>query len=148
MRLRAKGEAKRAYERGVQPLMALWLHASQRGSMEPQRQQGGPGINRLSKAESILGTWMSQNLSRGQRRACHQRTCPGRSARPPGWGPATGLLTGAFRRLEVLSGQHSFLLGFFVFCFSNESKIHKLLLLTAWREMYFCLLYTSDAADE
>ena len=31
--------------------------------------QDGWGTNRLSKAESILGTGMSQNLSRGQRHA-------------------------------------------------------------------------------
>ena len=32
--------------------------------------QDGWGTNRLSKAESILGTGMSQNLSRGRRPAC------------------------------------------------------------------------------
>ncbi len=32
--------------------------------------QDGWGTNRLSKAESILGTGMSQNLSRGRRHAC------------------------------------------------------------------------------
>ena len=32
--------------------------------------QDGWGINRLSKAESILGTGMSQNLSRGRRHTC------------------------------------------------------------------------------
>uniref|UniRef100_UPI003AF9C397 type I-C CRISPR-associated protein Cas8c/Csd1 n=1 Tax=Thiolapillus sp. TaxID=2017437 RepID=UPI003AF9C397 len=35
--------------------------------------QDGWGTNRLSKAESILGTGMSQNLSRGRRHACVQR---------------------------------------------------------------------------
>ena len=35
--------------------------------------QDGWGTNRLSKADSILGTGMSQNLSRGRRHAC-QRT--------------------------------------------------------------------------
>ena len=34
--------------------------------------QDGWGTNRLSKAESILGTGMSQNLSRGRRHACEQ----------------------------------------------------------------------------
>ncbi len=33
--------------------------------------QDGWGTNRLSKAESILGTGMSQNLSRGRRHACN-----------------------------------------------------------------------------
>ncbi len=33
--------------------------------------QDGWGTNRLSKAESILGTGMSQNLSRGRRHAWH-----------------------------------------------------------------------------
>ncbi|WP_419590813.1 transposase [Thiolapillus sp.] len=33
--------------------------------------QDGWGTNRLSKAESILGTGMSQNLSRGRRHACY-----------------------------------------------------------------------------
>ncbi len=36
--------------------------------------QDGWGTNRLSKAESILGTGMSQNLSRGRRHACKERT--------------------------------------------------------------------------
>ncbi len=35
--------------------------------------QDGWGTNRLSKAESILGTGMSQNLSRGRRHACETR---------------------------------------------------------------------------
>ncbi len=34
--------------------------------------QDGWGTNRLSKAESILGTGMSQNLSRGRRHACQR----------------------------------------------------------------------------
>ena len=34
--------------------------------------QDGWGTNRLSKAESILGTGMSQNLSRGRRHACQK----------------------------------------------------------------------------
>ncbi|RLJ19553.1 hypothetical protein DJ031_07840 [bacterium endosymbiont of Escarpia laminata] len=33
----------------------------------------GRGTNRLSKAESILGTGMSQNLSRGRRLTCHHQ---------------------------------------------------------------------------
>ncbi len=37
--------------------------------------QDGWGTNRLSKAESILGTGMSQNLSRGRRHACFTPVC-------------------------------------------------------------------------
>ena len=33
------------------------------------RPQGGPGTNRLSKIECVLGTWMSQNASRDRRHA-------------------------------------------------------------------------------
>ncbi|WP_419621166.1 hypothetical protein, partial [Thiolapillus sp.] len=42
----------------------------------------GWGTNRLSKTESILGTGMSQNLSRGRRHACGgvcQQSCVCRS---------------------------------------------------------------------
>ena len=40
--------------------------------------QDGWGTNRLSKAESILGTGMSQNLSRGRRHACEEMETVGK----------------------------------------------------------------------
>ena len=67
VRMRAKGETKIASERGVQPLAGVVFLRKPAGRVGRQRTPGGRGTNRLSKIESILGTGMSQNLSRDRR---------------------------------------------------------------------------------
>ena len=64
----ARGEAKWASKRGVQSLGDKYGAAtSLRSCCVVLGDQDGWGTNRLSKAKSILGTGMSQNLSRGRR---------------------------------------------------------------------------------
>ncbi|WP_419627052.1 hypothetical protein, partial [Thiolapillus sp.] len=57
--------------------------------------QDGWGTNRLSKAESILGTGMSQNLSRGRRHACGDSLFVARDNRRTSSEYASSLIAGA-----------------------------------------------------
>ncbi|MCG7957773.1 MAG: hypothetical protein JAY69_01770 [Candidatus Thiodiazotropha taylori] len=58
---------KQASEHRVQPFAGVVLSCEPTGRIARQRTQGIRGNNRLSKIELILGTWMSQNLSRDRR---------------------------------------------------------------------------------
>ena len=66
----AKGDPKIASERGVQSF-GSWRRSGDELAMSSRSasDRDGPGTNRLSKIECVLGTGMSQNASRDRRLA-------------------------------------------------------------------------------
>ncbi|OOZ34622.1 hypothetical protein BOW51_11970 [Solemya velesiana gill symbiont] len=66
-------------------LQKLFSCADRHGRLKAEADQDVRGTNRLSKAESILGTWMSQNLSRGRRLAWLMAGSCWRSMTRPPW---------------------------------------------------------------